>query len=108
NDRSTLTPQRSLQQRKQGSIIVETPQFKPPKKLIIWLSVIVLLLITLFSTFSYFNGLQKGAVQREVRLSRQYESLKSGLDAFLIPIRLRCDKIKENSSKEGNEDHRWV
>jgi hypothetical protein len=77
---------------------VETPQFKLSKKLIISLTSIALLVIVGLSTYSYFNGLQQGDVQREVQLSRQYESLKSGLDAFLSTAREQAGVTKAQSA----------
>jgi hypothetical protein len=48
--------------------------------------------------FSYVNGLQKADVQREVQLSRQYESLKAGLDAFLSTAREQAGVTQAQSA----------
>lgn len=77
---------------------MEKPPFKLSKKLIIWGSVALIIFITVISTFSYFNGLQQGDVQREVQLSRQYESLKSGLDAFLSTAQEQAGVTKAQSA----------
>jgi hypothetical protein len=60
---------------------------KLSKRLIIILAAVLIGIIFIFSMFGWINNLQKGSVQREVRLSRQYESLKTGLDAFLTTAR---------------------
>lgn len=58
----------------------------------------IALLIFVFSMFGWINNLQKGGVQREIRLSRQYESLKTGLDAFLSTAREQAGVTKAQSA----------
>lgn len=71
---------------------------KLSKKLIIGLTAGFVVLILLLSTFSGINNDQKGAVQREVQLSRQYESLKAGLDAFLSTAEEQAGVTKAQSA----------
>lgn len=62
---------------------------------------IIVLAIGLVSFFAVYNGvnnLQKQAVEREVRLSRQYETLKTGLDAFLTTAREQAGVTKAQSA----------
>lgn len=77
---------------------METLPIKISKKLIIAIGVAFAVFVLLMSTFSYLNNLQKGTVQREIRLSRQYESLKSGLDAFLSTAREQAGVTKAQSA----------
>ncbi len=62
-------------------------KLKFPKKLTIIVASIGIGLILLFSLFGWINGLQKQGVQREVRLSRTYETLKTGVDSYLVSAR---------------------
>lgn len=75
-----------------------TVPFKITRRLITWVSIIVLSLVIVLSTFSWINGLQVGDTQREVALSRQYESLKTGLDAFLSTAREQAGVTKAQSA----------
>lgn len=80
---------------------MDTSTFSFPKlskKLIISLGAIFVGLILVFSTFGWLNGMQKASVEREVRLSRQYESLKTGLDAFLTTAREQAGVTKAQSA----------
>lgn len=55
-------------------------------------------LIVFFSVFGWINTMQKDSVQREVRLSRSYETLKTGLDAFLTTAREQAGVTKAQSA----------
>jgi hypothetical protein len=80
---------------------MDTSTFSFPKlskKLIISLGAIFVGLILIFSTFGWLNGMQKASVEREVRLSRQYESLKTGLDAFLTTAREQAGVTKAQTA----------
>lgn len=67
------------------------------KKYGVWI-VIGVLVIAGISFFSTINSLQKQSVEHEVRLSRQYESLKSELDAFLSKAREQAGVTKAQSA----------
>ncbi len=72
--------------------------FKVTKRLIVVVASLFVGFIFLISMFSYFNGLQKASVEREVRLSRQYETLKTGLDAFLTTAREQAGVTKAQTA----------
>lgn len=55
-------------------------------------------LISFFAVYNGVNNLQKQTVEREVRLSRQYETLKTGLDAFLTTAREQAGVTKAQSA----------
>ncbi len=62
------------------------------------IAVIGVLVIGVLFLFVTINNLQKQSVQREVRLSREYESLKSDLDAFLTTAREQAGVTKAQSA----------
>lgn len=72
--------------------------FKLSKRLIFGLASGFVVLILILSTFSWINGMQRAAVQRETTLSRSYESLKSELDAFLSKAREQAGVTKAQSA----------
>ncbi len=84
-------------QRKEKINIMENFK-KLPKKWLVTGIVVVGLLIAAFGIYGYMNGLQKGAVGREVPISRSYESMKSELDAFLSKAREQAGVTKANST----------
>lgn len=55
-------------------------------------------LISFFGVYNSINNLQKQTVAREVPLSRQYETLKTGLDAFLTTAREQAGVTKAQSA----------
>lgn len=68
------------------------------RRLITTLVSVFVAIIFIFSIFGWVNGMQKASVEREVRLSRQYESLKTGLDAFLSTAREQAGVTKAQSA----------
>ena len=71
--------------------------YKPPKG-VITIVIAIVGVVLLLSMFGWVNGLQKAGVQREVTLSRSYESLKSELDAFLTKAREQAGVTKAQSA----------
>jgi hypothetical protein len=55
-------------------------------------------LVSFFAVYGYINGLRNDSVNREVPLSRSYETLKTGLDAFLTTAREQAGVTKAQSA----------
>lgn len=78
---------------------METPPLKLPSlKSVMPLLWIGGLLVAALALYGTFNTMQKQSVEREVRLSRSYESLKSELDAFLSKAREQAGVTKAQSA----------
>lgn len=68
------------------------------KKAAVWISISIVVVILIISIFGWANNMQKQSVEKEVRLSRTYESMKSDLDTFLSTAREQAGVTKAQSA----------
>ena len=71
---------------------------KISKKAAIIFGSILVVIVIVVSLFNWVNSLQVADTTREVALTRQYESMKTGLDAFLSTAREQAGVTKAQSA----------